>query len=189
MKKKKVILSGIVVIAILISIFLFIFLSSKKEASYQTITSTDHRFSLQIPSDRNYKINTKEDSTFTLDFYSVSDEMYCYASTIKKQREVNLLDLVNEDKTSYLADKENIRDDSGIQEIKLKDYKTYEYTLTYYDSSYGKDFYADVVWIETENYLYILNFEVIHANQKIYQEIFFKMKNSFTENIDLSEQI
>lgn len=180
-KRNTIIIGGVLLVIVLIIVSLFVLFFSKKVPDYQTITSTDNRFCLQIPLDRNYKVNMKEDSTFTLDFYSVTDEMYGYASTIKKQRAVNLLDIVKEDKSSYLADKQNIRDDSGIQELTLNNYKTYEYTLTYYDSSYGKDFYADVVWIETDQYLYILNFEVISTNQKEYEEIFLKMKHSFME--------
>ena len=41
--------------------------------------------------------------------------MFIYATSIEKSREVDLYEIANGDKTSYLKDKENVRDDSRYQ--------------------------------------------------------------------------
>lgn len=69
----------------------------------------------------------------------------------------------------------------GIQETKAGGNKAFEYSLVYYDSNYKKDFYCYVVWIETSNNIYILNFEVKNENSEKYKYIFRDIKNSFKE--------
>lgn len=180
MKNKKILYTVIAVILLVGIVLVFIFTTKNKD-TYTTITSTDGSFSIEINSKIPYKINTKEDSTFPLDLYYAQDEMYAYVSRIEKQRTITLLDVVTEDKTHYLSDKQNIREDSGINPITIENYSAYEYTFTYYDASYQKDFYADIVWIETEKNLYVLNLEVVSSHKNAYQDAFLKMINSFKE--------
>lgn len=179
--RNKYIYIGIAVAILVVLLCIGGYFLLKEHITYETLTSTDGKFSIEMPSNIEYKINSKENNSFTIDLYSVKDEMYIYATTIAKTREVNLMDIINNDKTSYLADKENIREDSGIIETSIKDFKAYEYSFVYYDKSYGKDFYCNTVWIETNSNLYILNFEVINDNAEKYKDIFNKMKISFTE--------
>ena len=70
----------------------------------------------------------------------------------------------------------------GINEISINNNKAYEYSLVYSDKNYGKDFYCNVVWIETTNNIYILNFEVVNDNIDKYKDIFNNIKNSFVES-------
>ena len=77
--------------------------------------------------------------------------------------------------------KENIREDSGIIQTTINNYKACEYNLVYYDKEYGKDFYCNVVWLETQNYIYVFNFEVVNNNADKYKDIFINIKNSFVE--------
>lgn len=180
MNKKYILIGAISTIIVMILACVIFFVCTRTE-EYKTLESTDGKFSIEMPSNIEYKVNSKENNTFTIDLYSVKDEMYIYATTINKTRKVDLMDIINNDKTSYLADKENIREDSGIIETSIKDFKAYEYSFVYYDKSYGKDFYCNTVWIETNSNLYILNFEVINDNAEKYKDIFNKMKISFTE--------
>lgn len=178
---KKHIFIGIVIAILVIVIIGLIYFFNKSKITYTTLKSSDGKFSIELPSNIEYKINSKENNDFTIDLYSVKDEMYMYASSVEKTRELDLLEIVQDDKTSYIADKENITDDTGINEINIKDYKAYEYSLKYYDKEYGKDFYSNIVWIETSNNIYILNFEVISNNTDRYKDIFSNIKNSFVE--------
>lgn len=148
---------------------------------YHRLKASDDSYSIEIPENLEYRINSEDNSKFTLDLYSVKDEMYLYGSSVKKTREVDLLDVAMNDKVSYLGDKENIRDDSGMNEITISGYKACYYTLTYYDKEYQKDFYTNVVWIETDSKLYLLNFEVISENKDSYVPVFEHMMNSFCE--------
>ena len=107
--------------------------------------------------------------------------MFMYATVIPKTRELDLLEVATDDKTSYFKDKENIRNESGMVETTINNNKAIEYNLTYFDSQYKKDFYCHVVWIETTENLYILNFEVIESNIEKYKDLFINIKNSFIE--------
>lgn len=179
--KNVLIYSGIAILVIVIVISCF-FIFGKKSNKETCLISSDNKFNISIPNNIKYKVNSKENNEFVIDLYSEQDEMYMYASTISKPREVDLYEVASDDKQNYLKDKENIRDDSGIYETKIDNNKAYEYNLVYSDTQYGKDFYCHVVWIETDDSLYILNFEVSEKNMDMYKEIFNNVKNSFKLN-------
>ena len=175
-----IVIAIIAIIAVCISIFMF---NHKKDNTekYATLTSTDNKFSIQIPNNIKYKVNSVPNNDFTIDLYSDTDEMFMYATTIEKARELDLYEVVNDDKTSYFKDKENIRDDTGITKTKINGFDAYEYSLVYYDANYTKDFYCHVVWIETSNNVYVFNFEVKNENSDKYKDIFINIQNSFKE--------
>lgn len=180
--KRKYIIAGSILATILVIVLMVFFFMQKKEGiTYSTVTATDHSFSIQVPSNIEYRINKKQDTTFTLDLYSIKEEMYLYASTIAKQRAIDLYGVVEEDKTSYLVDKENIREDTGIVETSINGATAYTYSFIYFDQQYGKDFYSSVLWIQTEKNLYLLNCEVVANEKNTYQDVFVKIQNSFQE--------
>lgn len=184
MNKKKLFIVLIIITLILISTFAIFNNKNNTVIKYATLKSSDEKFSIDIPSNIKLKTNSKENNDFTIDLYSVEDEMYMYATNINKTREIDLLDIVNDDFSLYLSDKENIRDNSSVVKSVIRDYKAYEYSLTYFDKEYGKDFYSNIVWIETSNNIYILNFEVVAKNTDTinkFKDIFLNMKNSFIE--------
>lgn len=182
MNKKKYIYIGIGILAfLLILILVFYFIQLHPTTTYTTIKSSDESCKIEFPNHISYQSNTQENNDFIIDLYSKQDEMFFYISRIEKSRSVNLSEIANDDKTNYLKDKENVREDSGILKLDLKNYTAYEYNFTYYDSSYGKDFCCYVLWIETPKNLYILNLEVITQNKEKYNDIFLNIKNSFEE--------
>lgn len=180
---KKVIFLVITIIAIItICISLFLINHNKNNSEgYKTLNSTDNKFSIQIPNSIKYKINSTPNNDFTIDLYSDTDGMFMYATTIEKKRELDLYEVVNDDKTLYFKDKQNIREDTGITKTTINGNKSYEYSLIYYDANYTKDFYCHVVWIETANNIYVFNFEVKNENANKYKDIFDNIKNSFKE--------
>lgn len=178
---KKHILIGAIVTVVVIVVACVIFFVCTHTDEYKDLTSTDAKFKISLPTNINYTINSKENNDFTVDLYSKHDEMYMYATTIEKMRELDLLEVATDDKTQYFKDKENIRDDSGIIQTTVNNYKACEYSLVYYDKEYGKDFYCNVVWLETENNIYVINFEVVNDNANKYKDIFINIKNSFVE--------
>lgn len=183
LNKKKIIIGIIIVICIILIIATVIInLPHKKEETYTTITSTDGKFSLQMSNSINYRINSSTKNDFTLDLFSQDDEMFMYATTIEKRRELDLLQVATDDKTSYFNNKENIRDDTGIYDTQIDNHKALEYSLVYYDTQYKKDFYCDVLWVETDKYIFIFNFEVSNSNSEKYKEIYNKIKNSIVFN-------
>lgn len=180
-KKKVFITIAIFVLIIALIIGSIIFASYKDNPQNVTIKSTDEKFSISIPSNIKYRINSDTNNQFTIDLYSTEDEMFLYASSIEKLRELDLYEVAKDDKDNYLKDKENVRDDSGIKDFSINNYKACEYSFIYFDSNYGKDFYCNTVWIETSNYIYVLNFEVVSDNSNEYKDIFTNIKNSFVE--------
>lgn len=178
---KKYILIGAISAIIVVILSGLIFFACRNTEKYKDLESTDGKFKVSIPTSINYTINSKENNDFTIDLYSKQDEMYMYATTISKMRELDLLEVATDDKTEYFKDKENIREDSGIIQTTINNYKACEYNLVYYDKEYGKDFYCNVVWLETENNIYVFNFEVVNDNADKYKDIFTNIKNSFVE--------
>lgn len=181
-KNRKYIYIGIsiAIVAIVILLVCF-FLFQNKQIKYVPLTASDGSFEVKFPSTVSYQSNAKENNEFVIDLYSNQDEMFFYATHISKSRQVDFHQIVTDDKENYLKDKENIREDSGIVSFELSNYKAYEYHFVYYDTSYGKDFYSNVIWIETEKNIYVLNFEVVNDNIEKYQNIFLNIKNSFVE--------
>lgn len=180
-KNKHFIYIGLVVIALITIIIFFIFnFSSKNNVNKSTVlTAIDNSFTIEVPNSISYEISN--DTNFVIDIASKKDEMFIYSSHISKERMVDFYQIVQDDKERYISEKQNIRDDSGIIQTNVNDYTAYEYSFVYYDSSYGKDFYNNVLWIETEKNLYILNFEVVNDNLEKYKDIFLNIRNSFLE--------
>lgn len=178
---KKYILIGAISTIIIIIVACIIFFVCTHTEGYKTLESTDGKFKVSIPTSINYTINSKDNNDFTVDLYSKQDEMYMYATRIEKIRELDLLEVASDDKTEYFKAQENIRDDSGIIQTTINNYKACEYSLVYYDKEYGKDFYCNVVWVETDNNIYVFNFEVVNDNANKYKDIFINIKNSFVE--------
>lgn len=182
MNKKKVIIVSIAVVAIIAVICLIAYFCNKSiKKTYTKLTSIDGKFSINMPDNIKYKMNSIPENDFTIDLYSEEDGMFMYSTTISKAREFDLHEVANDDKTAYFKDKENIREDTGITETKINGNKAYEYSLIYFDKQYNKDFYCHVVWIETENNIYILNFEVTNENSEKYKDEFINIQNSFIE--------
>lgn len=180
-KNKKFIYIGLLVIVFIIIIAFCIFhLSSKNNISKNTVlTAIDNSFTIKIPSNISYQIG--DDNNFVIDISSKKEEMFIYANHISKERMVDFYQIVQDDKEGYISEKQNVRDDSGIIQTNVNGYTAYEYSFVYYDSSYGKDFYNNILWIETEKNLYILNFEVVNDHLEKYKDIFVNIKNSFVE--------
>lgn len=111
-KKLHIIIAIIAVtIILLVAIFYFINQNNKKN-HYTTLTSSDQKFSIELPNNIKYRQNLSPNNDFTIDLYSEDDEMFMYATTISKTREFDLYEVANDDKTAYFKDKENLRDDS-----------------------------------------------------------------------------
>lgn len=180
MNKKYILIATIITVLIIVLTCVIFFICTHTE-EYKELESSDGKFKVSIPNNINYTINSKENNDFTIDLYSKQDEMYMYATNIEKKRELDLYEVAVDDKTEYFKDKENIRDDSGIIQTTINNYKACEYSLVYYDKEFGKDFYCNVVWFETENNIYVFNFEVVNDNSNKYKDIFINIKNSFVE--------
>jgi hypothetical protein len=182
---KKVFASiGILIIIAIVIVGCVLYSPKNNEITYSTLISSDESFQISFPSNISYKINQKEDNEFIIDLYSTDYEMFFYATKIAKLRQVDFYQVVNDDKENYLQDKQNIYDDSGIVSSDIPNYTSYEYSFIYSDTSYGKDFYSYVVWIETDNNLYVLNFEVVKENMDLFKDIFSRNKKFFRRIVD-----
>ncbi|MCI8482073.1 MAG: hypothetical protein HFJ27_03145 [Clostridia bacterium] len=180
--KKNYIYIGIgILVAIILVLSGLFFLLKHPKITYSPIIASDGSFQINFPSSITYQMNQKENNEFILDLYSAKDEMFLYATKIAKSRQIDLLQIANNDKANYQKDKANVREASEVISSNVQNYKVYEYHFVYTDSSYGKDFYSNVVWFETNSYLYVLNFEVVKENIDKFQDIFLNIKNSFIE--------
>jgi hypothetical protein len=172
---------GIFIVVIIIVIGCIFYFSRNTEVTYNTLTASDSSFQISFPSNISYRTNQAENNNFVIDLYSTKDEMFFYATKIEKLHDIDFYQVVEGDKENYLEDKENISEDSGIVSSDIPNCTSYEYSFIYSDTSYGKDFYSYVVWIETDSNLYVLNFEVITDNMDTFKDVFSQIKNSFIE--------
>ena len=173
-----ILLCVIALIVFAICIFIFTNSTNQKKSGFITINSRDNKYSLDLPTKFNYTIGNSSDS-LSLDLYDSKNELYVYCNTIEKSREIDLVEIINEDKTSYFASKQNSAEIDMVHEIKLDNYSGYEYSMTYFDNEYGKDFYCNVVWIQTEKYIFTLNFEIPKEKLEHFKPVFDEIKNSF----------
>lgn len=111
-RKKWIIIVSIIVIFILLITLLFILITSNNKNSYTTLTSSDQKFSIELPNNIKYRQNSVPNNDFTIDLYSENDEMFMYATTITKTHELDLYEIATNDKIAYFKDKENLRNDS-----------------------------------------------------------------------------
>ena len=153
--------------------------NKEEQVNNVIIQSDDEKYQISLPEDIEIQFNT--DENYTLDLFSEKDNFYLYVNTIYKTREIDLLDYVKDDKDFVLSNKNNTRDTIDIASINLKNYIAYSYSFTYTDSDFSKDFFTQIVWIETLDNIYILNLEVSIENKDKYIQIFNDIINSFTE--------
>ena len=180
MNKKILIISVSVLLAIFLILGIIIFCFMKKDSIiYNKLKSNDEKFEIELPSSLEYTKN--ENTSFSIDLYSANDEVYIYASTISNENSLDLMQAITMDQTLNIENKQNLQNLSDIVSGNIKDYNFCEYSFTYFDSSYEKDFFSNVIWIQSGNTFYVLNFEVIMENVQKYKSIFDKIKNSFCE--------
>lgn len=180
LEHKKICIIALCVIALLaVSVCVFVIIhNTNNKVEFITVNSRDNLFSLTLSTKLNYTVNNSNDN-FSLDLCDSLNEVYIYGNTIEKSREIDLYDVINEDKNSYFASKENAFEVMGIKEINLDNCSGYEYSMTYKDSEYGKDFYCNIVWLQTDNHIFIINFEVPNNKVDNFKQIFEDMKTSF----------
>ena len=148
---------------------------------YTDVVAVDNSFKVTVPNRVKYKVKEVSDENYTLDFYSVKDEMFFYSNVIDKQSEIDLNEVVSTEKNNLCSNLEDVKIVSDVTESNINNYKACKYSYTYTDSSYGNNLYAEVVWIETDSKIYILDLEVITKNMEKYKTIFEEIENSFVE--------
>lgn len=179
---KKICIIAICIIAILaiLSILMLSFkiINSDDKVEFITINSRDNLYSLTLSTKLDYVVNNSSD-TLSLDISDNSKAVYIYGNTLEKSRNIALYDVISEDKNSYFSSKANVSELSNIQEIALDNCSGYEYSVSYLDNSYGKEFYCNVVWLQTDSHIFILNFEVAKDNLENIKPILDAIKASF----------
>lgn len=168
-----------VMVAILgILIFAFLRINiHKTNMSTSEIKSFDEAFCITVPNRLSFRINPNS-GDFLLDLSSTLHPIFIYCTGIQKEHSMDLASVVLEDKNRYLSDKTNIRENSEITFLEHT-YSCYEYSFKYLDTQCNEDFYCNVVWFETPNFFYILNFETPSSSCEEYKGIFDEIKRSF----------
>ena len=181
-KDKKVYIIVALCVAIVIIVAVSIWTlprQNEKTVEFLTINSRDNLYSLTVPTTIDCTVgNSSED--LSLDIYDAAKSVYIYGNTIEKSREIDLFDVVNDDKSSYFPSKENVVEIANTHEVTINNCSGYEYTMSYLDKEYGKEFYCNVLWLQTENHIFTLNFEVLNENAEQFKPIFEQIKNSFS---------
>lgn len=172
----------ICVIIVIFSIMCFVFTKKsipKIDMSTSEVKSFDETLCITVPN-RLALTTNRNTGEFLLDLYSQTNQIYLYCTSIQKIRAIDLNSAVLEDKNRYLSNKTNIRENSDITKLE-HEYPCYEYSFKYLDTECNEDFYCNVVWYETQDYFYILNFEVPSSTCEEFKEIFHDIKKSFVK--------
>lgn len=144
------------------------------------VISFDEAFSLTIPNRFGLKSN-RNSGEFLLDLYSDINHIYVYCTGIQKTHAIDLLTAVSDDKSRYLSNKTNIRENSDITKFEHT-YPCYEYSFKYLDTECNEDFYCNVVWYEVQDWLYILNFEAPSSTCDEFKNLFNEIKKSLLKH-------
>lgn len=167
-----------IVAILVILIFVFFCINANKvDMGTSIMKSFDETFCITVPNRLGFS-NNRNGGDFLLDLFSTINPIFIYGTGIEKDRAMDLASVVLEDKNRYLSDKTNIRENSEITLFEHT-YSCYEYSFKYLDTQCNEDFYCNVVWYETPNFFYILNFEAPSAICEEYKEIFDEIKRSF----------
>ena len=177
MQLKKIFISIVIIFIICLIILGGYFLY--KYNTPTKLTSLDNSFTIMIPGKVNFKIKEAKDTDYKLDIYSVKDEMTFYSVGFEKTGEINLLDAVNIERNDISKSEKNVRDMSEAINLNINNYNSYKYSYIYYDSNFNSDIYTEIVWIETPQNVYVLDFEVVTKNMEKYKPIFSDIYNSF----------
>lgn len=181
MKNNKVLIIFCILLLIILIILGSFFYN--KYFCYTDIYSIDNSFKVSVPNRVNFKVKESSEENYFLDFYSVKDEMFFYSNCINKPSEINLKEVVHNEKNNVSLNLQNVNMVSDICQFNINNYKAYKYSYTYTDTSYENDLFAEIVWIETDSKIYVLDLEVITKNMEKYKRIFEKIENSFIENV------
>lgn len=147
-----------------------------------TLSALDNSYQVKVPKHIQAKVKEVTNETDKLDFYSVKNEMTFTSSMYPKTENMNLVEFIENEKTHLSEVRENIRELSDTEDLTISNNKAYRYSYLYFDNAYQKDFFAEIVWIETETNIYVLDLEVIVDNKDKFISIFHKIENSFVEN-------
>ena len=178
--KNKIIWILSIFVIILFVIFGYYFYH--KNFCYTTVSSRDNSFSISIPNKVNFKFKDSSEDDYFLDFYSIKDNMFFYSNIIDKKAEINLVDVVNEEKNNLNSNFENVNVLSDVENFSFNNYNACKYSYTYKEPNLNKDLYAEVFWIETNSKIYVLDLEVSSEKIDKYKPIFDHIEYSFIEN-------
>lgn len=119
MKKKHIFI--LIFIIILIAILAFVGHKIYKTYFCSTeISSRDNSFKLTIPNRIKYKVKDSNDENYTLDLYSVKDEMFLYSTVINKKSEINLEETVKNEEESVSKTLSNFNNILDVQKHQFK---------------------------------------------------------------------
>lgn len=180
--KKMLLLILVCIVVLVVASLCFVFFyahTPKVDSSTSFLKSFDETIGITLPN-RLGLISNRNTGEFLLDLYAEKHQLYLYCTSIKKVRAMDLYSAVLEDKTKYLSDKTNIRENSEITKLEHA-YPCYEYSFKYLDTACNEDFYCNVIWYETSDSFYILNFEVPSSTCEEFKAIFDEMKQSFVK--------
>lgn len=179
-KNKKIIIVSIIFLVVLIvGTLLHIY---NKYCCSKVITSSDKSFNITIPNRINYKVKDLIGENYSLELYSVKDEMFIYTTELEKSEDLELEKSVIAEKDSLIKKLSDVNVISDVSQIQVNNYNAFKYAYTYKDESLNKDLYSEVVWIEADKKIYILDLEVIIKNMEKYKKIFENIETSFEEN-------
>lgn len=173
--KKILYVSLIIVVIVAITIIVCFFIYQNQ---FTTLYSKNNVFSIVVPNNLNFKTAFSEDTNFQLDIYSTKSETILYTSIIPKNS-YEFDEIVKNDKNDMILNTDSIKNVSDIIKVNIKNYEAYQYEYKYI-SDYGQQ-HCFVVWIKTDQNIYILNIEISENSMEQYKEVITNIISSFTE--------
>ena len=106
MRNKKILIVFIILMLIVLGFLGYYFYSTY--FCYTDVVAVDNSFKVTVPNRVKYKVKESSDENYTLDFYSVKDEMFFYSNVINKQSEIDLKEVVSTEKNNLSSNLENV---------------------------------------------------------------------------------
>lgn len=174
--KTIILISLIIILCIIIGVIsYFIYSNNNKDIEF---TSIDDSFKITLSNKIRPKqvVISKED--YVLDIISAKKQMFMYVTLFNKERDLDFLQLVNNEKTAIASSRENVRDQSEVTLLEFNGLTSYTYSYTYFDKDYNKDLYTEVYWLIDSEKIYIFDFEIIAENTEYGKTLFKNAMNT-----------
>lgn len=149
----------IIIIAMVILVYRLLFASLNENTAdaYTTFSDSNNSINLTLPQEYGLK-QVNSESTYVLELKS-DKNLAIFISYEDLLVNRNLTDIANADINTYIKEFSEVSDLSGLEEFKTDDSFGYTYSFNYLDQQTETVFYLQVIWIETNNGYYIMDFE------------------------------
>ena len=184
-KKGNIIFVSTLIICAIIGIFYFIKINysdlkdnfSDSASSPRVISDFNKTINLTLPSKSSYQVVS--DENYLLKLENDTNVITVSKNDTTSFSNQDLFSLITLDKELYLQNFQNIKTKSEIRESTINNYKSYNYSFSYYENSI--EYLVQIFWIKTDTNLYTIDLKLPYTLLEQESQEFVDILYSFFE--------